>query len=150
MLVGDAAHAIVPFYGEGMNCGFEDIFVFDNLLDEMGDGDMGDLLNKYSEQRVPNGNAIADLSLRNFIEMRDLVSDPKFILRKKIEGKMYKNHPDKWMPLYSQVKFTNIQYADALAAAKKQDQIMEAVLDMPNIDEIWDSPEVTEFILSKI
>lgn len=150
MLVGDAAHAIVPFYGEGMNCGFEDIFVFDNLLDELGDENMDEVLDRYSKQRVPNGNAIADLSLRNFIEMRDLVADPEFILRKKIEGKMYKNHPDKWMPLYSQVKFTNIQYADALAAAAKQDAIMQAVLAMPNIHEIWDSPEVVEFILSKV
>ena len=150
MLVGDASHAIVPFYGEGMNCGFEDIFVFDNLLDEFGDGDMGKVLSKYSEQRVPNGNAIADLSLRNFIEMRDLVADPKFILRKKIEGKVYKDHPEKWVPLYSQVKFTNIQYADALAAVQKQDKIMEEVLAMPNIENDWDDPKVTEFILSKI
>jgi len=150
MLVGDASHAIVPFYGEGMNCGFEDIFVFDNLLDEFGDGDMGKVLSKYSDQRVPNGNAIADLSLRNFIEMRDLVADPKFILRKKIEGKVYKDHPEKWVPLYSQVKFTNIQYADALAAVQKQDKIMEEVLAMPNIENDWDDPKVTEFILSKI
>ena len=150
MLVGDAAHAIVPFYGEGMNCGFEDMFVFDNLLDEMGDEDMGALLSKYSEMRVANGNAIADLSLRNFIEMRDLVADPKFILRKKIEGKVYKDHPEKWVPLYSQVKFSNIQYADALAAAKKQDVIMEEVLAMPDIDKNWDDPKVTEYILERI
>lgn len=150
MLVGDAAHAIVPFYGEGMNCGFEDVFVFDNLMDEMGDHDMDALLKEYSEQRKPNGDAIADLSLRNFIEMRDLVADPRFILRKKIEGKVYKKHPEKWMPLYSQVKFTNIQYADALAAAHKQDRIMEEVLDMPDIQNNWDSQEVEDFILSKV
>ncbi|MCT4624004.1 MAG: FAD-dependent monooxygenase [Schleiferiaceae bacterium] len=150
MLVGDAAHAIVPFYGEGMNCGFEDIFVFDNLLDEFGDQDMGNVLDKYSKQRQPNGNAIADLSLRNFIEMRDLVADPNFILRKKIEGKIYKDHPEQWMPLYSQVKFTNIQYADALATAHKQDEIMAEVLAMPDIENKWDDPKIAEFVLNKI
>ena len=150
MLVGDAAHAIVPFYGEGMNCGFEDVFVFDNLLDEMGDSDMNALLDAYSKQRKPNGDAIADLSLRNFIEMRDLVADPDFILRKKIEGKVYKNHPEKWMPLYSQVKFTNIQYADALATAHHQDKIMEEVLAMPDIENKWDSQEVEDYILARV
>lgn len=149
MLVGDAAHAIVPFYGEGMNCGFEDVYVFDNLLDEMGDADMENLLKEYSKQRKPNGDAIADLSLRNFIEMRDLVADPRFILRKKIEAKVYKNHPEKWVPLYSQVKFTNIQYADAIAAARKQDAIMEEVLAMPNIENKWDSQEIEDFILDR-
>ncbi len=150
MLIGDAAHAIVPFYGEGMNCGFEDVFVFDNLLDEMGDSDMTALLKKYSEQRKPNGDAIADLSLRNFIEMRDLVADPQFILRKKIEKHIFKLHPEKWVPLYTQVKFTNIPYSEALATALLQDKIMEEVLAMPGIEKNWDSKEVEEFILGKV
>lgn len=149
-LIGDAAHAIVPFYGEGMNCGFEDCFVLDNLLDEYGDNDMGKVLKKYSDLRKDNGNAIADLSLRNFIEMRDLVADPDFILRKKIEGKIYKKHPDKWIPLYSQVKFTNIEYAQAKKEGEKHDRIMEKIMQIPGIESKWDSEEIEQQILSEL
>ena len=149
LLVGDAAHAIVPFYGEGMNCGFEDVFVLDQLMEQLGE-DFDQVLPAYSKAREANGNAIADLSLRNFIEMRDLVADPEFLLRKKIEGRMYAGHPEKWVPLYSQVKFTNIPYAEALAEGQKHDRIMEAVLKMPNIAERWDAPEVEQQILAAL
>lgn len=150
MLVGDAAHATVPFYGEGMNAGFEDVNVFVNLLEEMGDGDMLALLDGYTKAREANGNALVDLSLRNFIEMRDLVADPQFILRKKIEAKIYKKHPEQWMPLYSQVKFTNIPYVDAWNEGLRQDEIMNSILALPNIEAVWDSPEIEKSILSKI
>jgi kynurenine 3-monooxygenase len=93
-LFGDAAHAIVPFYGEGMNAGYEDCKVLNDLLNEHGDDNWGAVLNAYDKHRVANGHAIADLSLRNFTEMRDLVADPRFILRKKIEGHMQAKHPD--------------------------------------------------------
>jgi kynurenine 3-monooxygenase len=150
MLIGDAAHAIVPFYGEGMNSGFEDVKVFTDILEELGDGDMLAVLNKYAATREENGNAIADLSLRNFVEMRDLVADPKFILRKKIEGNFYKKHPEKWVPLYSQVKFTDTPYIDAWNEGLRQDAIMEPILELPNIEEIWDSPEVEAMILANL
>lgn len=150
MLMGDAAHAIIPFYGEGANCGFEDCFVFEQLLDKYGDENMGEVLNEYTRLRKDNGNAIADLSKRNFIEMRDLVADPQFILRKKIEGHFYKNHPDKWIPLYSQVKFTNTPYADAKQQGEHHDAIMESILAMPGIENKWDSEEVEKAILSQL
>ena len=94
MLIGDAAHATVPFYGEGMNGSLEDVRIFLELLDEHGDSDMKKVLEIYTQQRVPAGNALVDLSLRNFIEMRDQVADPSFQLRKKIERKVQANHPD--------------------------------------------------------
>jgi kynurenine 3-monooxygenase len=150
MLIGDASHAIVPFYGEGMNAGFEDVKVFTDILDEYSDADMHTVLKKYAEAREVNGNAIADLSLRNFIEMRDLVADPKFILRKKIEANFYKKHPDKWIPLYSQVKFTNIPYIDAWNEGLRQDEIMQPILNTPGIEEHWDSPEIEQMIMAHI
>ena len=141
-LVGDSAHAIVPFYGEGMNSGYEDCKVLNDLLNEHGDDNWGTVLNAYGRARKPNGDAIADLSLRNFVEMRDLVADPRFILRKKIEGRLQQRHPDKWLPLYSQVKFSDIPYVDAWNEGLRHDRIMEEVLAMPGIEERWDSEEV--------
>ena len=141
-LVGDSAHAIVPFYGEGMNSGYEDCKVLNDLLNEHGDDDWGTVLDAYGKARKPNGDAIADLSLRNFVEMRDLVADPRFILRKKIEGRLQQRHPDKWLPLYSQVKFSDIPYVDAWNEGLRHDRIMEEVLAMPGIEERWDSEEV--------
>ncbi len=141
-LIGDAAHAIVPFYGEGMNAGYEDCKVLNDLLDKYGDDNWAEVLHHYGTMRKPNGDAIADLSLRNFVEMRDLVADPRFILRKKIEGRIQKLHPDKWIPLYSQVKFTDVPYREAWNEGLRHDRIMEEVLAMPGIEEKWESDEV--------
>ena len=141
-LIGDAAHAIVPFYGEGMNAGYEDCKVLNDLLNQHGDDNWGTVLDAYHKARKPNGDAIADLSLRNFVEMRDLVADPKFILRKKIEGRLQAKHPDKWLPLYSQVKFSDIGYKTAWDEGLRHDRIMEQVLAMPGIEEKWESEEV--------
>ncbi|MFZ1665922.1 MAG: NAD(P)/FAD-dependent oxidoreductase [Flavobacteriales bacterium] len=141
-LFGDAAHAMVPFYGEGMNAGYEDCKVLNDLLDEHGDDNWGAVLNAYDKHRVANGHAIADLSLRNFTEMRDLVADPRFILRKKIEGHIQAKHPDLWLPLYTQVKFTDIPYVDALREGQRHDRIMEEILAMPGIETKWESEEV--------
>ena len=146
-LIGDAAHAIVPFYGEGMNCGFEDCRVLDELIEEHG-SDWAQVLSTYEILRKPNGDAIADLSMRNFIEMRDLVADPAFLLRKKIESKIFKNHPDKWVPLYSQVKFSDIPYAEALEEGKRQDKIMEIIMKRSDIEQMWDSEEVEQEIVA--
>lgn len=138
-LLGDAAHAMVPFYGEGMNAGFEDCHVLCRALDRLGDDNWAAVLEAYNTERVDNGHAIADLSMRNFIEMRDLVADPRWILRKQIEGHLQAKHPDKWIPLYSQVKFTDIPYVDALREGQRHDRIMEEVLAMPGLAERWDS-----------
>ncbi len=147
-LIGDAAHAIVPFYGEGMNAGYEDCKVLNDLLNEHGDDNWAAVLDAYGKARKPNGDAIADLSLRNFVEMRDLVADPAFILRKKIEGRLQQRHPDKWLPLYSQVKFSDIAYKDAWSEGLRHDRIMEQVLAIPGIEEKWESEEVESTALA--
>ncbi len=141
LLLGDAAHAIVPFYGQGMNCGFEDCTVFDELAQTMWD-DKETLFKRFSELRKPDGDAIADLALRNFIEMRDLVADERFLLRKRIEKVLNERHPTKWIPLYSMVTFSHMRYSDALAYGKNHDRIMDEVLSWPNIAETWETPEV--------
>ncbi|HEY0978628.1 MAG TPA: FAD-dependent monooxygenase [Flavobacteriales bacterium] len=146
-LIGDAAHAIVPFYGEGMNAGYEDCKVLNDLLDQHGDDNWAEVLHRYAALRKPNGDAIADLSLRNFVEMRDLVADPRFLLRKKIEGHIQAKHPERWLPLYSQVKFSDIGYADAWREGLRHDRIMEEVLALPDIEAKWESAEVERRVL---
>lgn len=149
MLMGDAAHAIVPFYGQGMNCGFEDCSVFSEMFDQ-NPTDTLKLFADYSNQRVPDGNGIADLALYNYIEMRDLTGDPDFLLRKKIERKFTDLYPEKWLPLYSQVTFSHIRYSDAIKNGNKQRAIMDQVMAMENIYENWDSNQVMEKLLSLV
>ncbi|MGM0480248.1 MAG: FAD-dependent oxidoreductase [Bacteroidota bacterium] len=147
LLMGDAAHAIVPFYGQGMNSGFEDTAVFSEMYDEQSEN-MLRLFEDYSDQRVPDANAIADLALYNYIEMRDLAGDEDFLLRKKIERKFSDLHPDLWMPMYSQVTFSHIRYSKALEAGERQAKIMDQVMKMENIHERWDDEVVMEKIKS--
>ncbi len=146
-LVGDSAHAIVPFYGQGMNCGFEDCTVLDGLMGDGGVKDWSTMLAKYSSLRKPSGDAILELALRNFIEMRDLTGDAQFLLQKRIERKLAQQYPDRWVPLYSQVTFTHIDYAEALRRGDVQRAIMRQVMDRPDIDEIWDNEELLNDVL---
>lgn len=149
-LIGDAAHAIVPFFGQGMNCGFEDCSVLNELLNQNND-DWANTLNKYQELRKVDADAIADLALNNFIEMRDKVADSKFLLQKKIEARFSNLYPDKWIPAYSQVTFSpNIRYSEALQNGQRQERIMQEIMTTSNIDKKWDSKEVEELMLRLI
>lgn len=147
-LIGDAAHAIVPFYGQGMNCGFEDCVVLNELMDKHGDLNTA-CLHEYEQLRKPDGDAIADLAIANFVEMRDKTADKTFLLQKKIEAHFSSKHPDKWIPLYSMVTYTpSIRYSEALVNGNKQQAIMDKVMVIPNIEAKWDSPEVEKAILN--
>lgn len=148
-LIGDAAHAIVPFYGQGMNCGFEDCTVLDQLMEKHGDN-WEVILNEFQHSRKPNSDAIAELAVMNFVEMRDLVGSKDFLLRKKIEARIHDKYPEKWLPLYSQVTFSDIPYSVALANGRKQDEIMKKVMNLKGIEEKWDSHEVETMIMDAI
>ncbi|NGY38559.1 FAD-dependent monooxygenase [Flavobacterium sp. XN-5] len=145
-LIGDACHAIVPFYGQGMNAGFEDISVLNEMMEEYGD-DWLSIFSEYQKSRKPNADAIAELSYRNFMEMSSKTADDKFLLQKKIENWFSEKHPDKWIPLYSRVTFSDRPYTEALAIGDDQNAIMEEVLKMKNIESVWDSPDVENKIL---
>ena len=149
LLMGDAAHAIVPFYGQGMNSGFEDCSVFSEMFDQEPN-DMEKLFEDFGTQRIPDANGIADLALYNYIEMRDLSGDKNFLLRKKIERKFSDLHPDKWMPLYSQVTFSHIRYSEAMKAGDRQRKIMDEVMEIEGIHDRWDEPVVMDKINSLI
>ncbi len=149
-LIGDAAHAIVPFYGQGMNCGFEDCVVLNELI-EKHNHNWDSIFPEYQNLRKPDGDAIADLAIANFIEMRDKTADPKFLLQKKIEAKFSQNHPDKWIPLYSMVTYSpNIRYSTALKEGIKQQAIMDEIMTIADIESKWDSIEVENEILNHL
>lgn len=123
LLIGDAAHAIVPFYGQGMNSGFEDCRVLDDIMEAHGD-DWGSIMDTYNQLRKPDGDAIAQLALNNFIEMRDLVSDPYFIAKKQIEKVVIDRIRPDYLPLYSQVTFSDLRYSEAFEQGQKQNEML--------------------------
>ena len=142
VLIGDSAHATVPFYGQGMNAGFEDCRVFDDLLNEYDD--MQECLKNYTKTRKPDGDGLQDLSLHNFIVMRDKTADPKFLLQKKIESKFANLFPEKWIPLYTMVSFTTIPYSKAWEIGMRQEALMQNIMSMPDIEKIWNSDEIMQ------
>jgi len=147
-LIGDAAHAIVPFYGQGMNCGFEDCAEL-NALIEKHDHDWQQIFPAYENARKPNGDAIAELSKRNFVEMSDLSGDKQFQLRKKIEAKFHEAFPDLWTPLYSMVTFSpDVPYSEALRVGDQQKQVMDKIMQLPEIELEWDQQHVMDQLLS--
>lgn len=148
-LMGDAAHATVPFYGQGMNAGFEDCSKMWELMQKHGE-DWDTIFSEYQISRKPDGDAVQDLSLHNYHVMRDFVADPKFLQQKEIEARLNKKYPTQWIPLYSQVSFSHIRYSDAYKIGMKQEAIMKEVMDLPNFDAIKDTEEVEQEILSRL
>jgi kynurenine 3-monooxygenase len=126
-LLGDAAHAIVPFYGQGMNAGFEDCATMATLIDTYKE-DWDVIFEKYQDLRKINGDAVAQLALNNFIEMRDKVADPKFLERKKIEKEIGLRFPDQFLSVYEMVSFSTLPYHQALEAQLAQDNLYYKII----------------------
>ena len=122
-LLGDAAHAIVPFFGQGINCGFEDCTVLDECIENQS-GDWQKIFQEFGTLRKINTDAIAELSLTNYFEMRDHVADSKFALKKQVEFALEEKYPEKFIPKYSMVSFHRIPYSVALAKGKVQEKIL--------------------------
>ena len=143
-LIGDAAHAMVPFYGQGMNCGFEDCRELGELIDRH-QGDWSKIFPGYQRMRKINADAITELAKRNFVEMSDLSGDPKFQIQKKIEAKFHDRYPELWTPLYSMVTFSpRLPYGDALALGEQQKAIMQQIMQIADIENCWQEDFVYE------
>lgn len=132
-LMGDAAHATVPFYGQGMNAGFEDCSVMWDLMQKYNE-DWTKVFAEYQELRKPDGDGVQDLSLHNYYVMRDYVSDPQFLLQKQFERRIQELYPSKYLPLYSQVSFSTIRYSEALEKGMQQDKFIKDIVRNHNIE----------------
>ncbi|MGH8117026.1 MAG: FAD-dependent oxidoreductase, partial [Rhodanobacteraceae bacterium] len=127
LLLGDAAHAIVPFHGQGMNAGFEDAGELATLM-AATPGDPGSAFTRFEARRKPNADAIAAMSLANYIEMRDSVADPRYVLRRELAAALTERVPRHFMSRYRMVSFTAIPYATCLQRERLQRQLMDAIL----------------------
>ncbi len=146
-LIGDAAHAIVPFFGQGMNCGFEDCRIFNSLIEENKSWE--ELFEQFQSIRKPDADAISELAMNNFVEMRDLVADPKFLIRKKVEARLHALFPEYWQPLYTLVSFTNTPYHVALQKGKAQEKVMQELMEEGIFNKPWIDDEVLEKVVRK-
>lgn len=123
LLIGDAAHAVTPFHGQGMNCGFEDCRELDALLADSTDWARS--FREFEASRRPNTDAIADMAIENYLEMRDTVRDPKFHLHKALSLELERRHPQRFVPRYSMVTFRDdIPYKVAYERGHIQNQIL--------------------------
>jgi len=141
LLLGDAAHAIVPFFGQGINCGFEDCTCFLEFLDgartTVPDFDWARVFSEFDRSRKPNTDAIADLALENFIEMRDRVADPHFLFKKKVELALQARYPGVFVPKYAMVTFHRIPYSIALERGRIQDRMLAELCDsIDNLEQL--------------
>ena len=150
MLMGDASHAIVPFYGQGMNSGFEDCRIFNELVEankQNGNIDWTTVFSSFNEVRIPDAEAIADLALKNFIEMRDSVADQSFLLRKKIEKHIQNKYPDVFTPAYALVTFRDdVRYSEALRRGKIQDELFGQLLQQKGVAEKFENDNLQKEI----
>jgi len=127
LLIGDAAHAVVPFHGQGMNLAFEDCVVLDQVVAD-SQSDWSDTFEEFERRQLANANAIADMALENYVEMRDTVRDPKFLLRKVLAFELERRLPERFIPRYSMVMFHDeIPYSVAQQRGAVQQKILQAM-----------------------
>ena len=127
VIFGDAAHAIVPFFGQGMNASFQDCVVLNRLINKY-EGNWSKIFNTFSSQHVKNGHAIANMALENYVEMRDSVNDPLYLKTRELELSLEKKFPNKFIPRYSMVSFHKLSYDKVYKRGKFQFKLMSDFL----------------------
>lgn len=149
LLLGDAAHAIVPFFGQGINCGFEDCTIFLELLDRHGP-EWERIFREFEAARKENTDAIGDMAVENFVEMRDRVADPHFLFRKKMELVLESRYPQRFVPKYAMVTFHRIPYATAKRRGEIQDRMLTEFCEGVNTIEGLDWRRAGELINAEL
>ena len=148
VLLGDAAHAMVPFHGQGMNCAFEDCVALAEQL--ASTPELAQAFAAFEEQRKPNAEAIQQMALENYIEMRDKVDDAAFLLQRQLELALQERHPGRFVPHYSMVTFMRIPYAVALQRSDLQRELLvEATHGLTTLDGV-DWPALDAAVLAKL
>ncbi|XP_015121846.1 kynurenine 3-monooxygenase [Diachasma alloeum] len=127
IILGDAAHAMVPFYAQGMNAAFEDVLLLNELMDYYKD-DMSKVLPAFSRHRCSDAHAICDLAMYNYIEMRDLVMRKSFVARRNLDTLLHRLWPNSWLPLYSTIHFSRMKFQDCIANREWQNKILRRCL----------------------
>lgn len=143
LLLGDAAHAVLPSYGQGANAAFEDCAVLDQCLAEHG-SDFPAAFRAFEQARRPSLDVMADLAVEHFSELCELIADPKFLKRKAIEQRLHDLYPDLYRSLYSMVTFSSMPYAEALKIEFRQRALLDRLLSRENLENELDSPAIRE------
>jgi kynurenine 3-monooxygenase len=144
-LIGDAAHALVPFLGQGLNAGFEDCSVLAGCLDAFG-GDWAAALCEYEEARRENCDAVMDLAEQHYDELARGARDPRFVIRKALEAKAHRMAPDRFVPLYTMVAFQPRPYAEIRRIRAGQEAMLDRLMELPDIEATWAGAAVEEAI----
>ena len=135
VLIGDAAHAMVPFHGQGMNCAFEDCVALAGCLDTTAS--LADAFAAFEAERKPDAEAIQQMALENYIEMRDKVDDAGYLLQRQLELALQERHPGRFVPHYAMVSFMRIPYSVALHRSELQrDILVDATRGIDSLDQV--------------
>ena len=146
-LIGDAAHAVIPFYGQGMNCSFEDVKELDEII-EAHYPNWDDIFKNYQDARIKNANAIADLACKNFVEMRDLVGRPEFMRFKKIDNDLCAHYPEMYKSQYELVSFSKTSYKYAQDMGYKNEALIAHIMEH-NLDTNIQNSEVIKPLIER-
>lgn len=144
-LMGDAAHATVPFYGQGMNASMEDCFAMAELMKKHNE-DWPTIFKAYQEERKPNGDALQDLSLQNYLVMRDYVADPQFLLKRQFERRIEQLYPEKYIAMYSMVSFSNVPYAEAWEKGMNQSKYIDEIMAENDVKSMMEKGSIDDLI----
>jgi len=146
LLIGDSAHAMVPFLGQGLNCGFEDCVTLAAFFDRHPRGDWRAIFSEFEQRRKQDCDAVTQLALRHYLELSEWVRDPQFLWRQSIEQKLYNDYSGRLIPLYSMITFTDMPYSAVHEHARRMDAIVDELAGIERLEDRWDTPAVRAII----